>query len=274
LAWATASSSPSSITSGATRSTVVGTRRTRTLRLSPARGIDAATIATLFRGAGQHPSLATLGHLAAGHVSVAIHGVESAAASAATRTTRTTTAESTASATAATATRSTAATTARTAGAAPTPAIAVTTTVTTATVVARITAATGLWAGHQIDNVVKVALLLRVAGRSVLAGQNAHQAHVSNPLARDRQGLHQTRQSIASDVHRRGYRLGLWTCTHIGRRRRFLGGSLFGGRFLRGSLLGGRFRSLDRILRLCRGLCSGLSGGLALAAFGGLGVGL
>jgi hypothetical protein len=235
--------------------------------LFPARRIHwAAITAALFRGAGQHPALAAFGHLSARHFSVAIHGAESAAtttaagatsaARAATESAATATARAAAARAAAAESTATAAT--RTAWTASSSTVTIPT-ASAASVIARITASARFRPGHQVDDVVKIALLLGVAGGSVLAGQHAHQAHISSPFAHYRQGLHETRQAVAGNIHRGGYRLGFGPRAQIGRGRRFLGRSLARRRFI----CCRRFRTFTCGLRLFRWLAPGFSRRLA-----------
>jgi hypothetical protein len=226
--------------------------------LRPARGIHGTAIAApIVGGAGQHPTIAALGQLATGHIRVAIHGVESSATTATAAAAGTTAAKTTTTAAAGT-TRTT-----------PSPTIAIATTPTTAPVIARIATSARLGPGHHVDDVVKIALLLGIARGRILAGQNAHHANISRPLAQDRQSLHESGQSITGDAHRGRHGLGLGPCAQIGRGGRFLGSSL-GGR--RVSLIGGR--CLLGGLGSCLGPCLGRRLPLAAGARLGCGLGL
>jgi hypothetical protein len=85
-----------------------------------------------------------------------------------------------------------------------------------------------LVAGHQVDDVVEIALLLGV-GRRILTREDAHEAHVVGAVAHDLEGLHEPSEAIAFDAHLLldlGGRLrGAWI---LGRGR--LGGRLGAGR--------------------------------------------
>jgi hypothetical protein len=173
------------------------------------------------RRARHHPAFALCGHAATAAATARTSLVPARAAG----TARTTTAWTAGTATARTA-----------------PIAAAWTAVAIATVVAAGTAAAwpsastavarpGLPARLEVDDIVKVALLLGVR-RRVLAAQHAHQPHVVGVVAHDIERLHQPGQPIALDAERLldlrprrrgallfdGLRLGLG-----GRRRRFRG---------------------------------------------------
>jgi hypothetical protein len=162
------------------------------------------------------------------------------------------------------------ATTARTAAAATTAATATTTAATpaaagaaTAVTTAARTAAIaiavlGLGAGHQIDDVVEVALFLGAGGR-ILAAHHAHEAHVVGAIANHLERLHQPGEAVPLDVELDldlGRRFGGRASRSVVDRRRFgargrftLGFgtfdgrrfATFGGRRLRRGLLGSAF---------------------------------
>jgi hypothetical protein len=53
---------------------------------------------------------------------------------------------------------------------------------------------------HQIDDVVKVSLLLGIGGR-VFAGEHAHEADIVRAVAQDLERLHQPSEPVALDAH-------------------------------------------------------------------------
>jgi len=102
--------------------------------------------------------------------------------------------------------------------------------------------------GQQIDDVIEVALLLRVR-RRILAAHDANQSHVVGAPAHHLERLHQAREPIAIDAH---------LFFDLGRRahRALVDGwrrARFGGRALRRRDLSGRLRrrGLSRLLRRC-----------------------
>jgi len=230
--------------SATTISTIKSRSARRSARLLPPCRIHLPTIAasSLLRSAGQHPALAALGHIAPGQVHVATKGIEStgtaSSAASATRSLAAAAAARPATTATATATAARPATAATATAAIPIAATAATTAIIAARVASRFRPR------HQIDHVVKFALLLRV-GRRILARQDAHQAHSGGALAGDRKCFHQTRQAITLDAHRRSHGLSLGAGAEI-RRGRFdgrLGRRLAGwlGRCLDG-WLAARFR--------------------------------
>ncbi len=80
-----------------------------------------------------------------------------------------------------------------------------------------------LWSGHQVHGVVKLAALLRTA-RSVLALKDAHEAHLSRPVADHVERFHQTGKPVALDLQLRRHGFGLGPGAQVGSegRRLFL----------------------------------------------------
>jgi len=184
--------------------------------LLPARRIHWPPIAasSLLGSAGKHPALASFRHLAPGQVGVAAEGVETTCA-----TTPSAASGSTARSPATTgSTARSPATTGSTAWAAPTAAaVPIAATATTTPIIAtRIRIAPRFGPRHHVQYVVKIALLLGV-GRRLVARKDAYQAHPGGALAGHRECLHQTRQAIALDVHRRGHGLSLGACAKVRR---------------------------------------------------------
>jgi len=91
-----------------------------------------------------------------------------------------------------------------------------------------VAAVLGLGAGHQIDDVVEIALLLGAGGR-ILAAHHAHEADVVGAIANHLERLHQTGEAVPLDVE-----LDL----NLGRR--------FGGRASRPVVDGRRFSARGR----------------------------
>jgi hypothetical protein len=233
--------------------------------LLPPRRIHWPPIAAsaLLGSAGQHPAFASLGHLATRQLGVAAKGIEpTGTAGAAAR-------AAWAAATPAGTAWAAATAAARTAWATATAAtIPIAATATTMAVVAtRVRIAPRFRPWHQVQHIVEVALLLGV-GRRLVAGKDAHQAQPGRALASHRECLHETRQAIALNLHRRGHSLGLGSGAKVGRWR--FGGCL--GRGVAGRLATGLRPSRCVIWRrsglfgLClgRGLGRRLRGGRGL----------
>jgi hypothetical protein len=114
-----------------------------------------------------------------------------------------------------------------------------------------------LVARHEVDHVVKIALLLGVRGR-ILSREDAHQPHVVGAVAHDLEGLHEPREAIALDGHllfdlgrrQRGSRI---------LRRRRVGGSRFGALTFGGALVDGAGAGtfIGAVFRDRRGLAFG-----------------
>jgi hypothetical protein len=106
---------------------------------------------------------------------------------------------------------------------------------------------TGLGAGHQVDEVIEIALLLGRGGR-VLAAHDTNQTDVVGAVANDVQRLHQAGQAVALDAQlglqlgrsQRGPRVGRSRRFGRGSGRRLALGDRGGG--LGGLRLGGRLR--------------------------------
>lgn len=258
-------------TAGATGTATIApaiAARTTTTRTATARTIAAlawpaatrrptAAIAAGATAAGStrhHPALARGGRRA-GRTTIAVAIAEATRSTGATTTAETAAATGTTTRTAATtgaAGTATAAGTARATGAeaaatrpVATAAIAASAAIAIAATVTR----PPLVAGHEVDDVVEVALLLGVRGR-IFAREDAHETNVVGAITHDVEGLHEAGEAIALDAHLLlDLGCSLRRARVLGRRR---GSAALGGRGLGARRFGDRFAALRLSSRLGR----------------------